>query len=82
MSSTPEQAAPAPRYVIATVDDFLKVPEDRIRDCLLEFADYLNIVRWATEAASGLCDVEAGPFTWIDDGKQDRTIGISLTGTL
>jgi len=71
------------QYVIATVGDFLKVPEDRQADCLAEFADFLGVARGIVEFASVASKivgteaaVEIGPFTWIDDGLKNRTIRI------
>jgi len=73
--------AASPEYVIATVGDFLKVPEDRQADCLAEFADFLDVARGLveiTEIAGEMVGADAtaqiGPFTWIDDGKKNRTI--------
>jgi hypothetical protein len=71
-------------YVIATVGDFMKVPEDRQADCLAEFADFLDTARGTVELAGLVCElvgavraaVQIGPFTWIDGGKKKRTIRI------
>jgi len=73
----------APEYVIATVGDFLEVPKDRQADCLAEFADFLKMARGIVELAEiageimeGNAAAQIGPFTWIDDGKKNRTIRI------
>jgi hypothetical protein len=78
--------AKAPEYVIETVDDFLKVPEDRQAACIAEFADFLAIARGLDEAVASLSGIfgaavhpRIGPFIWIDDGKKDRTISIQCT---
>ena len=70
-------------YHIATVSDFLKVPEDRQADCLAEFADFLGMARSIVEMAEIAGEVigmdaaaQIGPFIWIDDGKKNRTIRI------
>jgi hypothetical protein len=87
MSEANEAYPPAPgsasEYVIATVVDFLKVPEDRQADCLAEFADFLGVARGIVELASIAGEIvgadaaaQIGPFTWIDDGKKNRTIRI------
>jgi hypothetical protein len=67
-------------YRIETVEDFLKVPEDRIADCLKEFADFLAMSRdmlkitqlmseiLGAEDASKIC-----AYTWIDDGKKEKS---------
>ena len=79
----PPAPGSAPEYVIATVGDFLKVPEDRQADCLKEFADFLGVARGIVELASIAGEIvgadaaaQIGPFTWIDDGKKNRTIRI------
>jgi hypothetical protein len=55
-----------PMYEIATVTDFLAVPEDRLPDCLEEFAGYLSAAR----SYASLPGVQAvGPFVWRDDGQ-------------
>ena len=81
--SSPAPDGSAPEYVIATVGDFLKVPEDRQADCLAEFADFLGMARDIVELAAIAGEVvgvdaaaQIGPFTWIDDGKKNRTIRI------
>lgn len=83
--SGPNAAGSASEYVIATVGDFLKVPEDRQADCLAEFADFLGVARGIVELASiagevvgGDASAQIGPFTWIDDGKRNRTIRIHV----
>jgi len=81
--SSPAHDGSAPQYVIATVGDFLKVPEDRLADCLSEFVDFLGMARGIVELASIAGEVvgvdaaaQFGPFIWIDDGKKNRTIRI------
>lgn len=72
----------APEYRIATVQDFLKVPEDRLEECLKEFRDYLDIARSVTELAKvagellGAKDTETevGCFNWCDDGIRKGTV--------
>ena len=84
----PPATGSAPEYVIATVSDFLKVPEDRQADCLTEFADFLGMARVIVELASIAGEIvgadaaaQIGPFTWIDDGKKNRTIRIHAQNT-
>ena len=81
--SSPAPDGSAPQYVIATIGDFLKVPEDRQADCLAEFADFLvmarglvELVEIAGEIVGADAAAQIGPFTWIDDGKKNRTIRI------
>jgi len=82
--AAPPSDGSAPQYVISTVGDFLKVPEDRQADCLAEFADFLGMARGIVELSSIAGEIvgtdsatEIGPYTWIDDGKKNRTIRIS-----
>jgi hypothetical protein len=81
--SSPAPDGSAPQYTIATVGDFLKVPEERQADCLTEFADFLGMARGIVELAEIVGEVvgadaaaQIGPFVWIDDGKKNRTIRI------
>ena len=68
------------KYEIRSVNDFLKVPEDRIEDCLQEFHTALEMHR----AMKGLVDMVAGHdidttfpcFTWIDDGERNATLNM------
>ena len=58
------------RYVIRTFRDFLQVPEDRLADCLSEFADFLKQLRELS-----ICPPDIGvEFEWTDDGKRTGTI--------
>lgn len=61
----------APRYEIATVDDFCKVPEDRINTCLSEFALFLRMMRPMTDMIG--TEMKCVTFTWIDDGERNTT---------
>lgn len=69
-----------PEYAIRVVEDFLAVPDDRLDDCLAEFANTVRAAR-ATKAAilaameqegiplsGGL--VALGSWRWIDDGER------------
>lgn len=76
----------APRYEIKSVRDFLAVPEDRIADCLREFATMLEMARAATGLLDAVSDEVAEPgairwrmgetFTWVDDGERNATLTI------
>lgn len=62
-------------YEIKTVADFLKVPEDRIGQCLAEFEGWLRLAR--SDQTDGLLRTLLGAngkflndcFYWRDDGK-------------
>lgn len=68
-------------YYIKNVMDFLKVPEDRITDCLKEFADFLKLLRPLYELSGKISEtlgeetpIEILDFVWIDDGLKNRTV--------
>ena len=75
-----------PSYEIAHVRDFLKVPKDRLPDCLAEFADFLAMARNFTAAitkAGPLIGFQSTPpelksFTWIDDKHKFRTVNLEI----
>ena len=75
-------------YSIAQLDDFLKVPVDRLDDCLTEFRDYLNCLRISAETFQDFAksmgakgEVSLGEFVWIDDGKRDVTVRLQIEAT-
>ena len=63
-------------YEIRTVEDFAKVPADRLAQCLSEFGAWLRLVREVKEV-EGFLGVITGTearlgtdrFIWRDDGK-------------
>jgi hypothetical protein len=68
----------AQTYKIERVQDFLKVPEDRLGECLLMFRDYLDTAR-AVKRLGGLLNVKdaelgIGCFNWCDDGIRKGTL--------
>jgi hypothetical protein len=86
-ASEGDDMSTAPKYRIATVTDFLKVPSDRIADCIAEFADYLVIMREIIEKASTLSGTpissvafEPTVFVWTDDGEHKRIVSTQDTG--
>lgn len=78
-----EPTGSATHYKIDCVADFLAVPVDRIDDCLAEFKDFLGLARDMKELTKTLGEVigadgtsEVEGFTWIDDGKRDKSVTI------
>lgn len=77
-----------PTYTIETVEDFLKVPEDRLPICLSEFASFLTAARSMQRLAQiageakGLtaeeCRLSSPAFVWIDDGTRNATVSLSV----
>jgi hypothetical protein len=78
-------------YRIETVNDFLKLPVDKIDTCLSELATALErtieMKAEAEELASlfgGLVfitEITMPSFTWIDDGKTDQTYKTTVSVT-
>jgi hypothetical protein len=72
----------APEYRIEKVQDFLKVPADRMEECLTEFRDFLTTARSIKKMADELGKVIGSPppetlvdaFIWIDDGVRKGTV--------
>lgn len=78
------------RYEISSVLDFLKVPPERLEDCLEEFKTYLGLKRLLV-AYFGIFEVNAkvegepldegvewGPFIWIDDGVATTNVTVDF----
>ena len=66
----------SPEYDIATIEDFTKVPNDRLAQCLAEFCAFMQEVR--PLMAHGLAPES---FTWIDDGiPMIRGVNLSVNG--
>ena len=70
-------------YRIENIEDFIKVPEGRIDDCLKEFKDFIEMYRSLKELSNVIGDIidhpeplRTGGFVWVDDGKRERTISI------
>lgn len=65
-------------YTIRSVNDFLSVPPDKLRTCLLEFGNAIEHVRRVVEIAQEMATEEGieipaeailmNEFDWIDDG--------------
>ena len=49
-------------YRIEKIIDFAKVPDDRLKDCLMEFGGAMLELRELAKAG-----IETEAFTWIDD---------------
>ena len=62
-------------YTIATVQDFLRVPENRLDACLEEFRDWMNDV-YEFHRRGGIALVVAA-FEWTDDGIPKGRIELS-----
>lgn len=65
-----------PEYLIQAVGDFLKVPEERMEDCLEAFAQWVRIARPMVSIHDAVAEAIGEPdekatltFGWIDDGE-------------
>ena len=75
-------------YEIREIWDFAKVPDDRLDECLREFALFVRLVAVTETLASLVGDVDGKPsmrvgsqsFTWIDDGL--REVKVSVTAKI
>ncbi len=68
------------RYEIKTIDDLLRVPPNRLHDCLAELETSIRIchaMQALAAAGAPTEQVKVGlkvglpSWTWIDDGKND-----------
>ena len=75
-------------YEIRCLEDFTKVPADRLQDCLTDFVSWLALVRRADDVAAvvnGLVGVEGAVelnrdhFTWVDDGLTGQLSALEFT---
>lgn len=78
-------AGSAPEYRIERVQDFLKVPADRLEECLTEFRAFLATARDIKELADTLGKVVGDvpetivdAFVWIDDGERKGTVRFTV----
>lgn len=67
------------QYRIESLGDFLKLPADRIEDCMRELTGHLLAMRLTLDSF----DLEpqgneVKSFTWDDDGNQDLEIKASV----
>jgi hypothetical protein len=79
---------PPPVYLIRVVGDFLRVPEDRLDECLRSFAASINGARYAKAAIPATAAEISVPedavilasFRWIDDGERTTRIEFEEKG--
>ena len=72
------------QYEICTLDDFQKVPEDRLDECLYEFKTAINMQRAMSVLVNALgeglgltpelINSSMPRFVWVDDGERNATI--------
>lgn len=76
-------------YRIETVQDFIKIPFDKIDICIEEFKEGLKYAKELETRTKELTEILGGAFksdgvefkgfTWIDDGKTDKTYNTTVT---
>lgn len=67
------------QYRIESLGDFLKLPADRIEDCMRELTGHLLEMRMTLDSFNlEPQGNEVKSFTWDDDGKQDLKIKASV----
>lgn len=73
------------RYVVGHISELEKIPADRLDACLRELKDYVETIRSTRELVTTLAKLtgkssamKVGDFTWIDDGKNEKTVNVSV----
>jgi hypothetical protein len=66
----------APRYDIATIQDFAKVPEDRLNDCLREFSVWVRMGHGLAAMLTGIPVDWPESFVWVDDDRHHIDVKI------
>lgn len=88
-SPSPAPRMAPPEYEIRTLDDFAKVPDDRLDVCLSEFAVAVRMHRGTEEVLNALAreyfpagnnpvSVKPLRFVWIDDGETDFKLTVDI----
>ena len=70
-----------PTYTIATVHDFLAVPEDRRAVCLREFGVWVDMMTKVPKIFEGIKVMVPTEFVWIDDGLHTMTVSVQSDDT-
>jgi hypothetical protein len=63
-------------YEIKTVLDFTKIPQSKLSDCLLDFTEWVRIMKRAQKVADILTPIDR--FVWIDDKQHNITMNIDI----
>lgn len=69
------------RYEIRTLADFIAVPSDKREHCLRDFAAWCECIELAKtlgEIVGGGVIPDTSVFAWIDDGKSDAHVTITV----
>lgn len=69
-------------YKIETIHDCMEIPIEKFNDFLAEFNEALQLARGAHEINKEISGspkpVSIRSFTWIDDGKKDGKVRITI----
>ncbi|NHB56987.1 hypothetical protein G9F32_02920 [Acinetobacter sp. 194] len=68
-------------YEIRNITDILRIPANRIHDCLSEIADqFVQLSAILTASGVDLNNVEFDQevITWVDDGKKNATATVRI----
>lgn len=60
-----------PTLWLRTVEDFQKLPEEKIGHVLQDFELWLHQIAWARKTEGVAITTRTDAFGWIDDGKHD-----------
>ena len=63
-------------YTIATLRDFLLIPEDRLSECLYEFKSWLACTNFMAGLHGDPDRLIIPPFIWCDDGLKNLSVSI------
>jgi hypothetical protein len=69
-------------YEIATLADFLKVPKEKLPECMVDFMGWLVMKRNESAICASLGaepgQVRIDRFIWLDDGKTGELGGMNI----
>lgn len=69
-------------YKLAKIEDFLKLPADRIHDCMAELADHFCNLKLSMELMSLTPDLMGlDKMVWVDDGGKYVKTTINFEGS-
>jgi hypothetical protein len=71
MSEQQQDLQAEPTLWLRTVEDFQRLPKDKIGHCLRDFELWLHQVAWAREVPGVEVTTRTDAFGWIDDGRHD-----------
>lgn len=77
-ASTHPPAPPPPLY-FRTVEDFHRLPVEKLRACLEDFFLWLVMCRAVAPGLDGIAHVkDVNTFGWVDDGRHDANFHVKL----